>query len=120
MAVIKAAVWGGVSFATLTSAVLLAGNYFLGTGYSRGFISNLLLGASYALAIPLAILWNALGLSSAPSGSFVQTQPFVVLVYGLFGGLLLAIFAAFWHFLVKGDSEKSESKLPGNQMNDRR
>jgi hypothetical protein len=106
IAIMKAGTWGGVSFAMLTSAILVAGNYFLGAGYSEGFISNVLLGASYALAIPLAILWNFLGLSSAPSGSFIQTQPFVVIVYGLFGGLLFAFFAALWQFLLKGNHEK--------------
>jgi hypothetical protein len=102
-----------VGFLFMDALILLdnAGDTLWGHGHTNESDQNFVMSLGLILLIPELYFREATGLKSSLVNAYT--------VDGLIGALIGVFIALFWQFLVKGDSEKSESKLPGNQMDGR-
>jgi len=95
IALSRAAIWGGVSFAAL-SAIVVIGEYFFG--------GNLFLSLSFLVGTPALLLGQGTG-TEAIIEKILQNNfsacCFIVLLNSVLGIILVSILVAFWQFLAK-------------------
>jgi len=94
LAILRAAIYGSVSFVGLNFAANAAYGMW---GRDRGLMSDLASCFGFVLTLPSALLSGAVG----HKGGLMNEH----LVNGVLGALLFAIIAAFWQFVVKSYEE---------------
>ena|SRR5437879_6050225 len=111
VAVLKAAICGFL----LSEGLILLDQmaYVVWRHGHNEYVHDLGLHLAVILAYPAIYLREVIGLKS---GLVVNS----ITVDGIIGAFIGTLAALFWQFLVKGDFEKSESKSPGDQMDDHR
>lgn len=106
IAVLKAAICGAAISTAIMGGLDICAHIWA-HGHSGEAGPDFFLGIGMIVSIPTILIMEFI------TGESVIVNPYVV--NGLLLALAFGIFGAFRQFLVKGDSEKSESKLPDNE-----
>ena len=101
---VKSAIWGAFSLATITGIVFIAGHLWM-HGRKGDFLPDFLFGCQLIVCVPAVLVAELLGFYDAPADSFLSSKAFVVIVNGLLGPVIFPVFRLFWRYIVKGNND---------------